>query len=158
MARFNQKNRLRWSIVLFMIVLAVPLVVLIQHTFSQLQWETLHQNRLQAEALSARIDQRLQQFIEIEEKRSIGEYRFLSVTGNTNNAYIQRSPLSQLPLTTDVPGIVGYFQLDADNQLTTPMTPNNRTQALQYGLSSDEYQQRLTEKINYCQYSLKTNY
>lgn len=143
----KKKKQLRYITWLFIAIVAVALLVLVQYTFSQLQWEQFHQNRLQAEALSLRLDKNLQDIIDEEEQRASDDYRFLSLAnpvGNIgNNAVFQRSSLSQLPLQSKVPGIIGYFQLDANNQFSTPLLPQVRTQAAQYGLSNEDYLARV---------------
>ncbi len=48
--------------------------------------------------------------------------------------------LSEFPLETEVPGLLGYFQVDAAGQLRTPIVPE--ANAANYGISSTELQQR----------------
>jgi len=143
----RNKKTLKYITLLFIVIVAVALIVLVQYTFSQLQWEKFHQNRLQTEALSLRLDKNLQNIIDEEERRPIDEYRFLSLVAslesNNKAPYFKRSVLSQLPLQSNVPGIIGYFQLDANNQFSTPLVPQQREQAIQYGLSAEEYKERV---------------
>jgi len=151
MKQDNKKKRhLRYITCLFIAIVAVALLILVQYTFTQLQWEQFHQNRLQAEALSLRLDENLQDIIDEEEQRAIDDYRFLSLASSADNvsknkgsAFFQRSSLSQLPLQSKVPGIIGYFQLDANNQFSTPLVPQQREQATEYGLSNQEYLARV---------------
>lgn len=146
----KKKKHLRYITCLFIAIVAVALFILVQYTFTQLQWEQFHQNRLQAEALSLRLDKNLQEIIDEEEQRAIDDYRFLSLANSADNvsknkgsAFFQRSSLSQLPLQSKVPGIIGYFQLDANNQFSTPLVPQQREQATKYGLSNQEYLARV---------------
>ena len=39
---------------------------------------------------------------------------------------MQRSPLSAFPVESAVPGVIGYFQVDAAGTLTTPLLPDGR--------------------------------
>ena len=51
---------------------------------------------------------------------------------------MQRSPLSAFPVEGAVPGVLGYFQVDADGNLTTPLLPAAGVDAASYGISPDE--------------------
>ncbi len=151
----NNKNKLLFLSILFVAIIATALVTLVQYTFSQLQWESFHQNRIQAEALGLRIDQELQTIFDQEEQRSINDYQFfISSDKDNSKASLQRSILSQLPLPSNVPGIIGYFQIDANNRFSTPIFPDDRkldgvvdklTKDIQYNLSPADYSSRLQQ-------------
>jgi signal transduction histidine kinase len=90
--------------------------------------------------LTLRIDGGFRDLIEREENRPISDYEFLNVTGSEGSAFLQRSPLSQFPLEAEVPGLLGYFQVDAAGKLRTPIVPE--ANASSYGISSSELRQR----------------
>lgn len=138
---FDTTRKLRVYSILFVFALILPLAVLVRQTLLQLEWESFHQTRIQAEALVTRIAEKLDELNQEEESRSISDYQFLTVTGSNN--FVLRSSLSQLPLASDIPGLVGYFQINAASQLTTPTTPSNELQAREYGLTEDEYRERI---------------
>ena len=137
------RKRLRRLLSLFFLALAVPTGILVYQAYSQLKWEAFHQYRLLAEELAARIDARIVQLIDVEEARSFADYAFLNVAGDPSASFLQRSPLSAWPPVSPVPGLVGYFQVDADGVFTTPLVPPAGTLASSYGISAEELEQRL---------------
>ena len=137
-------QRLKYLLLAFFIALALPTSILVYQAYGQLKWEAFHQHQLLARELSLRIDARFQELIEREENRPISDYAFLNIAGNQESAFLQRSPLSQFPLASDVPGLLGYFQVDGTGQLQTPTVP--RENASVYGISADELRQRLDQE------------
>jgi signal transduction histidine kinase len=147
------KKRLRRWLVVFFLALAVPTAILIYQAYSQLKWEAFHQNRLLAEELAARIDSSLVRLIRQEEVRSFSDYSFLVVAGDPKTNIVQRSPLSSYPVDSGIPGLIGYFQVDAEGRFSTPFLPKELSKeppklisqdiANPYGISQHQYQQRV---------------
>ena len=137
------KGRLRNYLVLFFLALAVPTGVLIWQGYSQLKWEAFHQYRVVAEEFTARIDARLSEMINAADARSFADYAFLVVSGDPNANFVQRSPLSAYPVAADVPGVIGYFQVDAEGTFSTPLLPPMGTEAGTLGIGENEYADRL---------------
>jgi signal transduction histidine kinase len=135
-------TRLRIWLLVFFIALMIPVALLVTRAYEELQWEAFYQQRIQAEELTSRIDQRLAELISNEEKRSYTDYAFLNITGSKQINFLQRSPLASFPVESDIPGLLGYFQVDADGQFTTPLLPDDPN-ADRYGISDEEYRQRL---------------
>lgn len=133
---------LRWVVVIFLVALFIPAVVLVMHAYSQLKWETFFQYSRQAQEFSNRINLELLTFIENEESRRFADFQFLVVSGDPAAAYLQRSPLSELPDTDLSPGLLGYFQVDADGVAHSPLLPDNPAEALKYGLTPPDIAQR----------------
>ncbi len=129
--------RLRWLLLGFFLLLAVPLAILSLKAQEQIQWESLFQQRNQSEALTQRIDQALADIIRREDARPVSDYQFLTVSGRNVYGYLQRSPLSEWPTTDAPPGLLGYFQVDDQGQLETPLLPLNGDY-LRWGLSDQE--------------------
>lgn len=136
------KNRLRLVLTLFFLALAIPTAILIKQAYSQLKWEAFHHYRLQAEELTNRIDNDYQQLIEVESARTFTDYSFLNVAANTQAQYLQRSPLSEFPVNSKFPGIVGYFQIDHNGKFTTPLLPAKLPTGQGYGISRTEQKKR----------------
>ena len=111
------QRRLTLLLVLFFMALAVPTSILVYQAYGQLKWEAFYQHQRLARELTLRIDGGFRDLIEREENRPISDYEFLNVTGSNDSAFLQRSPLSQFPLQAEVPGLLGYFQVDASGQL-----------------------------------------
>jgi signal transduction histidine kinase len=137
------KGRLRNFISLFFLALAVPTAVLIWQAYSQLKWEAYYQHRAVAEELTGRIDTRLNTMIRTADARSFADYTFLVVTGDPSANFVQRSPLSAYPVAEDLPGVLGYFQVDTDGVFSTPILPPDGTDAASLGIAGDEYASRI---------------
>ncbi len=141
------RQRLRWTLGLLLLALAVPSVVLVVQTQRQLKWEAFHQSRQLAMELAERIDARLRQLIATEDARAYVDYQFLTVAGGNlaadpgQMAVLQRSPLAQFPVRSELPGLLGWFQIDAAGGFASPLLPagsTNPTELARLGLSADE--------------------
>ncbi|MEO0575694.1 MAG: HAMP domain-containing sensor histidine kinase [Pseudomonadota bacterium] len=137
------KSRLRRSLSLFFLALAVPTVILIWQAYGQLKWAAFHQHQTDAQELTSRIDARLSTLIETADSRSFADYGFLVVSGDPSANFVQRSPLSSFPVSPDVPGVLGYFQIDSEGSFSTPMLPSARTDASTLGIAPQEREARL---------------
>ena len=135
------KKRLRRWLLLFFLALALPAALLIQQSYSRLKWETFHQYQKMASELSQRIDNRLTQLVAAEDKRTFADYSFLNAAGDAKANLIQRSPLSNYPIESDIPGVIGYFQVDAQGVLITPLVPPADENS--YGVDQDELAKRV---------------
>ncbi len=137
------RTRLRNLLVVFFLALSAPTAVLVWQAYSQLKWEAFHQYRGIAEELTQRIDARLNEMVEVADARSFADYTFLVVSGDPSAKFVQRSPLSAYPVVAHWPGVLGYFQVDADGDFSTPILPPDGTAADSLGISDDEYSRRL---------------
>jgi signal transduction histidine kinase len=134
------QRRLTMLLVLFFVALALPTSILVYQAYGQLKWEAFYQHQRLARELTLRIDDGFRDLIVREENRPVSDYEFLNVTGTESAAFLQRSPLSQFPLEVEVPGLLGYFQVDAAGKLRTPIVPE--ANASSYGISASDLQQR----------------
>ena len=134
------QRRLTLLLVLFFLALALPTSILVYQAYGQLKWEAFYQHQQLARELTLRIDSGFRDLIEREENRPISDYEFLNVTGSGDSAFLQRSPLSQFPTEASVPGLLGYFQVDASGRLRTPIVPEE--EGGNYGIPSAELQLR----------------
>ncbi len=137
------RGRLKGLLAFFFMALAVPTAVLIWQAYSQLKWEAFHQYRGMAEELTNRIDSSLIGRINIAEARSFADYTFLVVSGDPSASFIQRSPLSEFPLTQDLPGVIGYFQVGTEGEFSTPLLPQINVDPATFGIAAEEYEQRI---------------
>lgn len=129
---------------LFLFALTLPIYFLLSRVYRQLENETLYQYRGQAEDVVRNISAKLQSVLSPEESRSFDEYSFF----NVGNVPLQRgqgltySPLAEFPPKTALPGIVGYFQVNPDGTLQTPLLPKLEN-GVAPGLEGEELAKRL---------------
>jgi signal transduction histidine kinase len=116
--------------------------VLVYQAYGQLKWEAFHQHRLMAEELANRIRAQAGELIAEEEARRFADYAFLVVAGDPATNYVERSPLSSYPPASELPGVLGYFQVDAAGAFSTPLLPAPGTQAANFGVGTDELARR----------------
>lgn len=140
--------RLKLVLAVFFVALAVPGVVLVITAYQRLEWGAFHQYRVLAEELSERIDARFTRLLDAEEALPYTAYGFLVVAGDQSANFVQRSPLSKFPVAASIPGLIGYFQVDADGTLSTPLLPGIDHDVRAYGVSASEHQARLALERN----------
>jgi signal transduction histidine kinase len=133
----------RKLLALLFLALAVPTVVLVWQAYGQLKWEAFHQYRTIAEELTGRIDVRFIEIMNSIDARSFADYAFLIVSGEPSANFVQRSPLSAYPVQADVPGVIGYFQVDPDGTFSTPILPPEGTNPTGLGIGAAEYASRM---------------
>ena len=137
------RRGLRRRLALFFLALGLPALVLVLQAYSELKWEAFHRHRVLAEELQARIDKRYLQLLQIEESRPFTDFSFLNVLGDSSANFLQRSVLASYPVATDIPGLIGYFQIDAEGRFSTPLLPTGPGNQADYGIPETEYRQRL---------------
>jgi signal transduction histidine kinase len=138
--RNYDQRRLRNLLAVLFLALAIPTVVLIAQAFGQLKWESYYQHRSRAESLTNQIDAEIASAISMAEARGYADFAFLN---SAPTAKIQqRSPLAVWPVNEDLPGLIGYFQVDADGRFSTPLVPPVGLNPSDAGLSDDEFRQR----------------
>jgi signal transduction histidine kinase len=136
---FSEKG-LRLTLGGFLLALLIPTLTLVLQAYRQLERDTFFQYRTAAEELARRIDEQLAASVLIEDQREFSDYGFLVVAGED---FVQRSPLSGFPVVSPIPGARSYFQVDTDGNLSTPLLPERQTDSSGFGVTSDEYEQRL---------------
>lgn len=149
-----QPRQWRWAMLAFFVVLIVPALALSLYSYRQLKWESLHRFQQFSAELSQRLDQQIQSWLAREEQRPSSDYFFFSSAATLAapepgiNPQLNRSPLSYLPLNSPWPGALGYFQLDQNGRMTTPLLPAAIAEdkdgfASRSGLNELELDQRL---------------
>jgi signal transduction histidine kinase len=119
------RRQLRYLLLAFFCALAVPVYFLLHRVYRQLENETLYQYRMSAEELVGRMNAHLQDVLDTEEARSFDDYSFYKV-GNVPlqaGKGLTYSPLAEFPPKTQMPGMMGYFQLNPDGSLQSPILP-----------------------------------
>ena len=119
-------KRLRLYFALFFILLAVPIVILLRHTYGNLEQESFFLYRRTAESLMATVHQRLQENLLVEEQRPYTHYRYIHVAARAvpQQEGLNLSPLADFPVQSEIPGILGYFQIDPDGSFHSPLLPD----------------------------------
>jgi two-component system phosphate regulon sensor histidine kinase PhoR len=135
-------RRLRWLLLALFAALALPTALLVWQARGQLRWEAYHQYRGSAEALTESIDARLAGLIAGAERRPFAEFAFLLEPPGTAGNVVQRSPLSNYPVDAELPGLIGYFQVDSDGRFSSPLLPASGALATELGMDAAEYAAR----------------
>jgi signal transduction histidine kinase len=135
-------RRLRLALALFFLALAIPTALLVYRAYGQLKWEAFHHAQGLAEELARRIEQEFQRQVEREEARGYGDYEFLVVGGDHSSGFLHPSPLAALPGQSDIPGLLGYFQVDDAGRFSTPLLPQAGVEASAWGVDGAEFERR----------------
>jgi len=134
--------KLRLGVCAFFIAVMTPAVALVYYSYTQLKWEAFYQQRAAATELSQRINAELETWLQLEEKRGVVDYQFLNVVGDSGTNFFQPSPLANYPVVAHIPGTLGYFQVNAQGEFTSPILPDSEAQALKYGVSTEQFSER----------------
>ncbi len=144
----QQKRRLRWILLLFFITPSVPVYYLLHTVYAQLEKEAYFTARHQAEKLVDQLELNIQHLLETEQNRPIAEYSFFNVLENpllSESTGVKFSPLSEIPVKTDIKGMIGYFQINTDGSFHIPALPDIGQDNMS-GLSLAELESRLKIK------------
>jgi len=104
--------------------LAIPAGFLIRQGFAQIEFAEFRRQQLMAEDVVRNIDARLATAIAAEEARPATDFDYATTAGTDRNV-VQLSPLSSLAAVNAFPGAIGYFQVDATGELSTPLLPES---------------------------------
>ncbi len=155
------EQRLKRMVLLFLICVAIPLYLLFDRVYSQLRQEALYQYRLRAEHAVGLVDDELTRLITREANRPFADYGFFRVEEQKllQTQGLTLSPLSQYPVSSNVPGLIGYFQMSPEGILSSPVLPDitpAQFEAYKIQFSEAEYANRLALK-NRLEQVLKTD-
>ncbi len=117
--------RLRWAVLLLLVTILVPLIVLMFQTQRQLKWEAFYQHRVLAEQVARTIAEPLNQAILKMESYSYNDYQFfIDQPDDQSIGLVQRSNLANYPVVAEIPGLLGYFQVDEQGRFSSPLLPS----------------------------------
>ncbi len=147
----SSERRLKWMVLLFLICVAVPLYVLFDRVYSQLRQEALYQYRLRAEHAVGLVDDEITRLMTQEANRPFADYGFFRVEEQKllQTKDLALSPLSQFPVSSQVPGLIGYFQMSPEGAFSSPVLPDitqAQFEAYRIQFSEAEYANRLALK------------
>lgn len=137
------RTRLRLGIGFFVLALAVPSLLLALKAMDQIKWEAFRQQQIAAEELATRIDTALAALVRAEDARPAEDYDFLVDKGGSGDLYTRRSPLAELTATSQIPGLMGWFQVAADGQFSSPLVPGPGIAPARFGVNPAELETRL---------------
>ena len=153
LGKIHNVARLRWALLGFVLALGAPAMALVYYSLSELKWETFYQQRNLAIELTERINFKIYHWVELEEQRAYSDYQFnggsdYQFNGGGPASYFQPSPLSSLDVSGTMPGVIGYFQVGASGEFSSPVLPGNYVDAARY-VTPREFKQReaLRERI-----------
>ena len=120
------KRRLILSLALFFICLTLPLMFLVDRVYQQFQREMFYQYRDSAEQVVIQANDAIEILVAKEESRPFTDYQFYKVSESPllKQKGIELSPLSRLDGEENLPGIIGYFQVDPDGSFSSPILPS----------------------------------
>ena len=139
----RSKRSLKIIMALLALFLIIPILFLLRQTYSQLEREAFYVQRDNAESLTLQIDQRAYEIIRLEEERKFEDYSFLYLGQGQQTGYLRLSPLANIPPITAIPGVIGYFQIEPDGSMSSPILPEEVIDARNYGISREEYSKRI---------------
>ncbi len=122
-------KKLRLYFALFFVLLAIPIVVLLSRTYSNLEQESFFFYRKTAEGVVSALHERLQENLLTEERRPYTHYRYVHVADRPlpQREGLNLSPLAGFPVQSSIPGLLGYWQIDPDGSFNTPLLPEGLT-------------------------------
>lgn len=148
--REHARRRLRQRVCATLLCLGILLALLLSRVYTHMRREVFFQYRTAAEEVVERLNQRLAEVLQAEESRPFDEYSFLNITANPllQGTAVTTSPLSTLPPRSTVPGLLGYFQMNPDGRIHSPVLPalddtELAANAERFGFGSAELEKRL---------------
>jgi len=127
--RVPELGRLRLGAGAIGAVLLGTLGLLVERAMESASMEAALRHQVVAERIFDEMERELSGLIAVEESRPFLHWRYTYVpevateyNGYLTNPTLSRSPLAELPLE---PHIIGYFQLNPDGRLVTPMRPHD---------------------------------
>lgn len=114
----------RLIFVAIFIVIAIPVIVLLSHSYAQLQTSSLFGYKEHAFSVLQNVNKNITADLSIEDRRSYADYRFIRAVPVFGGEEITMSELAEFPLRSHYVGLVGHFQLDPSGNLSTPVLPD----------------------------------
>ncbi len=117
-------NRLKLIFILLFVVIAIPVALLLINSYRHLETESQYAYKEQAYFILQMLNQRIYDDLAVEEQRSYSEYRFIRAVPVIGGEEVTLSKLAELPIRSHYGGMIGYFQLDPDGEMHTPVLPD----------------------------------
>ena len=114
----------RLIFVAIFIVIAIPVIMLLSHSYTQLQTSSLFGYKEHAFSVLQNLNKNITADLAIEDRRSYADYRFIRSVPVFGGEEITMSELAEFPQRSHYVGLVGHFQLDPAGNLSTPVLPD----------------------------------
>lgn len=124
MLKLHALTRFRLSLLLIFVVLLLPTIYLLYRSWEHLRTEAAFGQKERAFLQLQMLNQRIFDDLAIEERRSYTEYRFIRAVPVIGGEGVTLSDLAHFPIQSQYAGMVGYFQLEPDGRIRTPVLPD----------------------------------
>jgi len=114
----------RLIFVAIFIIIAIPVIVLLSHSYAQLQASSLFGYKEHAFSVLQNLNKNISADLAIEDRRSYADYRFIRSVPVFGGEEITMSELAEFPQRSHYVGLVGHFQIDPSGNLSTPVLPD----------------------------------
>ncbi len=110
---------------IFATALLIPLGFLANHVYKQFSEEMYYEYRWNAEKVIKYTDKYVYRMMSKEEERPFGDYQFFKWVTDpiTKKKEVTKSPLIHPSHMKHIPGYIGHFQIDAEDQFSSPLLP-----------------------------------
>lgn len=119
------KQRLIVMLILFAIALLIPLGFLANHVYKQFAQEMQYKYKRSAERLVRYSNKYIHKMMYKEEERTFNDYTYFTWVTDPLTGKKKRvtSPLAHPKKSKHIPGYVGHFQIDGNDQFSSPLLP-----------------------------------
>ena len=114
----------RLIFVAIFIIIAIPVIMLLSHSYAQLQTSSLFGYKEHAFSVLQNLNKNITADLAIEDRRSYADYRFIRSVPVFGGEEITMSELAEFPLRSHYIGLIGHFQIDPSGNLSTPVLPD----------------------------------
>ena len=114
----------RLIFVAIFIIIAIPVIMLLGHSYAQLQASSLFGYKEHAFSVLQNLNKNITADLAIEDRRSYADYRFIRSVPVFGGEEITMSELAEFPLRSHYIGLIGHFQIDPSGNLSTPVLPD----------------------------------
>ncbi|MGJ8681180.1 sensor histidine kinase [Paraglaciecola sp.] len=126
-------KRFRTQLSVFFISLIIPLAFLSYYGFQQIESDVNIQYHWKSVNVLKQINKQLNQRLKVERKRPVGHYSFYQVVSNplSNTFTKEISPLASPENYVENIGLMGYFQINPDKTLQSPLLPYQTSEQIE---------------------------
>lgn len=120
----NNSRHIKLTFFVIFFAIALPVAYLLVRSYLHLQTGVQYAYQEHAYLVLQMLNQQIHNDLSVEEERSYSDYRFIRTVPVLGGEEITISPLAKMPVRSQYPGIIGYFQLFSDGSVQTPVLPD----------------------------------